>query len=37
MGLVQEINDTLNVDSLCRAFEERVHEVVERGGDRISH
>ena len=35
--IVQEINDTLNVDGLCRAFKERVNKLVERGGDRISH
>ena len=36
-GIVQEINDTLNVDGLCRAFKSRVDKLVERDGDRISH
>ena len=35
--IVQEINDTLNVECFCRAFKERVDKLVERGGDRISH
>ena len=36
-GVVQEINDTLNVDGLCRAFKQRVQKLVDRDGDRISH
>ena len=36
-GVVQEINDTLNVDGLCRAFRQRVQKLVDRDGDRISH
>ena len=36
-GIVQEINDTLNVDGQCRAFKSRVDKLVERDGDRISH
>ena len=36
-GVVQEINDTLNVEGLCRAFKQRVQKLVVRDGDRISH
>ena len=36
-GVVQEINDTLNVEGLCRAFKQRVQKLVDREGDRISH
>ena len=36
-GVVQEINDTLNVEGLCRAFKQRVQKLVDRDGDRISH
>ena len=36
-GIVQEISDTLNVEGLCRAFKQRVHKLVNRDGDRISH
>ena len=35
--IVQEINDTLNVDGLCRAFRHRVQKLLDRDGDRISH
>ena len=34
---VQEINDTLNVEGLCRAFKQRVQKRLERDIDRISH
>ena len=36
-GIVQEINDTLNVEGLCRAFPQRLQKLVDRDGDRISH
>ena len=36
-SVAQEINDTLNVEGLCRAFKQRVQKLVDRGGDRISH
>ena len=36
-GLVRQMNDSLNVDGLCRSFKQRVQKVVERDGDRISH
>ena len=36
-GIVQEINETLNVDGLCRAFKQRVHKLVDRDGDRITN
>ena len=36
-GIAQEINDTLNVEGLCRAFKQRVQKLVDRDGDRISH
>ena len=36
-GIVQEINDTLNVDGLCRAFPQRLQKLVDRDGDRISN
>ena len=36
-GIVQEINDTLNVEGLCRAFKQRVQKLVDRDGDRLSH
>ena len=36
-GVVQEINDDLNVEGLCRAFKQRVQTLVDREGDRISH
>ena len=36
-SIVQEINETLNVDGLCRAFKQRVEKLVERDGDRITH
>ena len=36
-GVVQEINDTLNVEGLCRAFKQRVQKLVDRVGDRISY
>ena len=35
--IVQEINDTLNVEGLCRAFKQRVQKLLDRDGDRISH
>ena len=36
-GIVQDINDTLNVEGLCRAFPQRLQKLVDRDGDRISH
>ena len=36
-SVVQEINDTLNVEGLCRAFKQRVQKLVDREGDRISY
>ena len=36
-AVVQEINDTLNVEGLCRAFKQRVQKLLDRDGDRISH
>ena len=36
-GIVKEINETLNVEGLCRAFKQRVQKLVVRDGDRISH
>ena len=36
-SIVQDINDTLNVDGLCRAFPQRIQKLVDRKGDRISH
>ena len=34
-GIVQEINDTLDVEGLCRAFPKRVQGVCDAEGDRI--
>ena len=34
-GIVQQIDDTLNVDGLWRSFKQRVQQMVERNGDRI--
>ena len=36
-GIVKEINETLNVEGLCRAFKQRVQKLVVRDGDRISN
>ena len=36
-GIVRQINESLDVDGLCRSFKQRVQKVVERGGDRIRH
>ena len=36
-GIVQEINDTLDVEGLCRAFPKRLQKLVDAGGDRIGH
>ena len=36
-GIVKEINETLNVEGLCRAFKQRVQKLVDRDGDRISN
>jgi len=36
-GIAQDINETLNVEGLCRAFPQRVRKLLERDGDRISH
>ena len=35
--IVQENNDTLNVEGLCRASKQRVQKLLERDGGRISH
>ena len=36
-AVVQEINDTLSLEGLCRAFKQRVQKLLDRDGDRISH
>ena len=36
-AIVQDINDTLNVEGLCRAFPQRLQKLVDRDGHRISH
>ena len=36
-GIVQEINDTLDVDGLCRALPKRLQALVDAEGDRISY
>ena len=36
-GIVQDINDTLNVDGLCRALPARIAKLIEREGGRINH
>ena len=36
-AVVQEINDTLSLEGLCRAFKQRVQKLLGRDGDRISH
>ena len=36
-GMAQDINQTFNVEGLCRAFPQRLRKLVERDGDRISH
>ena len=36
-GIVQEINDTLDVEGLCRAFPKRLQKLVDAKGDRIQH
>ena len=36
-GIAQDINETLNVEGLCRAFPQRLRKLVDRDGDRISH
>ena len=35
-GIAQEINNTLDVDGLCRAFPARIAKLIERGGGRIN-
>ena len=36
-SVVQEINDTLNVEGLCRAFPERLQGLIDCKGDRLPH
>ena len=36
-GVVQEINDTLDVEGLCRGMPKRLQELVDTEGDRIPH
>ena len=36
-GIVQEINDKLDVEQLCRDVPKRLQELVDRKGDRIPH
>ena len=36
-GIVQEINDKLNVDGLCRSLPARVAKLIARDGGRINH
>ena len=36
-AIVQEINDTLDVEGLCRAFPKRLQKLVDAKGDRIQH
>ena len=36
-SVVEDINQTLNVEGLCRAFKQRVQKLVDREGDRITH
>ena len=36
-SVVEEINQTLNVEGLCRTFKQRVQKLVDREGDRITH
>ena len=36
-NIVQEINDTLNVEGLCRALPKRIQKLVDAEGDRITH
>ena len=36
-GIVQDINDTLNVEGLSRSFKARLEKLIESDGDRISH
>ena len=36
-SVVEEINQTLNVEGLCRAFKQRVQKLVDRERDRITH
>ena len=36
-GIVQDINDTLNVEGLSRSFKARLGKLIESDGDRISH
>ncbi len=36
-GIVQDINDSLDVDGLCRALPKRVQGVIDAEGDRLKH
>ena len=36
-GIVQDIDDTLNVEGLSRSFKARLEKLIESDGDRISH
>ena len=33
----QEINDDLDVDGLCRRLPDRIQELINRKGDRLTH
>ena len=35
--VAREINDTSNVEGLCRSFKQRLQKLVDRDGDKISH
>ena len=34
---VQDINDTLDVEGLCRAFPQRLQKLIENRGERLPH
>ena len=36
-GIVQDINDNCNVDSLCRALPRRLQQIIDAEGDRVGH
>ena len=36
-GIVQDINDKLDVDGLCRALPRRLQNIVDAEGGRINH
>ena len=37
LRFVQEINDTLDVEGLCRGLPKRLQELLDADGDRINH